>query len=756
MFYETRLLVTGIVQGVGFRPFCSRLASELELSGSVRNTSDGVEIVLRGLESSIESYIARLQAENPDASTISSIVTISSCQIENTYIRSFQIEKSIRMERQKVLIPPDIATCSDCLEEMFDKNNRRYGYPFINCTNCGPRYSIIKDLPYDRPKTTMSSFDMCRECQAEYTDPADRRYHAQPNACFQCGPRLWLCNNKGELISRNNEAINICCDMLESGNIAAIKGLGGFHLACNPLNDEAVIRLRKRKGRRRKPFALMVKDIENAERIIYLSDNAKKILMSAKRPIVLCNRKKDTPLSAEVAPGQNCLGIMLPYTPLHHLIMAHFGYLIMTSANVSDSPIIGDNREALGELSGIADIFLMHDRDIHMPIDDSVIASMEKKHIIIRRSRGFVPAPLGIPVNSPVILGAGAEMKATFSLIQDKMLFPGQYLGDLKELPTINYYKKALKHFLRLYNLRPKYLAHDMHPQYVSTILAREIAEEIVDTLGVQHHHAHLAACLTENRHYEEVIGVIFDGTGYGSDGTIWGGEFLVGDTLAFTRAGYLLPSTLPGGERSILEPWRYGLSLLYKSFGADKTIVLAEELWPDYTKKIPGVMKTLKVSPVTTSAGRLFDGVSSILNICTRASYEGQAASEMESRAEGKGIMPFEIMESEGKYILDWRTAITWVIRNINSLSVSDISGCFHCGLAFTIGEICKRISRDTGINTVALSGGVWQNRRLLENTCLVLERLGFNVLTHNILSPNDECISVGQAAIASGKWHS
>ncbi len=755
MFNETILLVTGIVQGVGFRPFCARLASALELSGSVRNTSDGVEIVLRGPGSAINNYIARLQAENPDASTISSIVTISSCQIENTYIRSFQIEKSVRMERQRVLIPPDIATCSDCLVEMLDKNNRRYGYPFINCTNCGPRYSIIKDLPYDRPKTTMSNFDMCTECQAEYTDPGDRRYHAQPNACFQCGPRLWLCNNRGELISRDNDSINICCRMVESGNIAAIKGLGGFHLACNPLDDEAVIKLRERKGRQKKPFALMVKDIENAERIIHLSDNAKKILLSSKRPIVLCNRKKDTPLSEEVAPGQNCLGIMLPYTPLHHLIMSHFGYLIMTSANVSDSPIIADNREALRKLGGIADIFLMHDRDIHMPIDDSVIASMKKRHIIIRRSRGFVPAPLGIPVNSPVILGAGAEMKATFSLTQDKMLFPGQYLGDLKELPTINYYKRALKHFLKLYNLHPQYLAHDMHPQYISTSLAREIAEEIVDSLGVQHHHAHLAACLTENRHNERVIGVIFDGTGYGSDGTIWGGEFLVGDTMTFKRAGYLLPSTLPGGERSILEPWRYGLSLLYNSFGADKTTDLAEELWPDYTEKIAGVMKTLKTSPVTTSAGRLFDGVSSILNICTRASYDGQPASEMESRAEGKGIMPFEIMESEGKYILDWRTAIIWIIRNINSLSAGDISGCFHYGLADAIGKICKRISRDTGINTVALSGGVWQNRILLENTCMVMERLGFNVLTHKILSPNDECISVGQAVIASSKWH-
>lgn len=755
MLFQTILLVTGIVQGVGFRPFCARLASEMELSGSVKNTSDGVEIILEGKKDSINSYIARLQTENPDASAISSVIMTSEQEIEKIAVKDFVIEKSIRMKKQRVLIPPDIATCKDCLREMLDKDNRRFGYPFINCTNCGPRYTIIKDLPYDRPKTTMANFDMCDECLSEYSDPRDRRYHAQPNACFSCGPSLWLCSNEGTVLSTQSDSIDMCCSMLESGHIAAIKGLGGFHLACNPLNTKAVETLRTRKTREKKPFALMVKDLKSAEKIVYVPDGTKKILLSAKRPIVLCRKKSDTAICEGVAPDQNTLGVMLPYTPLHHLIMQSFDYLIMTSANISDSPIIADNKEALSELGELADIFLMHNRDIHMPIDDSVISPVGNRHIIIRRSRGFVPAPLVLSDNSPVILGAGAEMKATFTLTQEKMLFPGQYLGDLKELPTIGYYRKALKHFLKLYNLKPRYVAHDLHPQYVSTAIAREIAGDIDGSLGVQHHHAHLAACLIENRHHGKAIGVIFDGTGFGSDGTIWGGEFLVGDTLAFERAGHLLQSELPGGERAIHEPWRFGLSLLQNAMGSHKASVTAEKLWPFYQEKIPMVMKTISGSPLTSSAGRLFDGISAILNICTRASYDGQAACELESRAEGDGNAPFEIMEMNGKYILDWRPAICWVTNNIQSLSEENISASFHSGLASSIAQICKRISVDSGLDTVALSGGVWQNRMLLKNTCSILENMGFTVLIHNLLSPNDECVSVGQAAIAARKWH-
>jgi hydrogenase maturation protein HypF len=756
MFFETIILVTGIVQGVGFRPFCARLALDLGLSGSVRNTSDGVELTLQGKRASINSYIAKLQTENPDASAITSVVTVSDRTISKPDSEEFTIRKSVRMDRQRVLIPPDIATCSECLAEMNDPNNRRYRYPFINCTNCGPRYSIIKDLPYDRPKTTMGIFRMCEQCHNEYTAPENRRYHAQPNACFDCGPRLWLSSTRGDVLASDNNAIETCCKLIEEGNIAAIKGLGGFHLACNPQHDAPVKLLRERKGRNRKPFALMVRDMEIARTLVDISANAQRILTSSKRPIVLCKKNSNTcSISGEVAPGQDTLGIMLPYTPLHHLIMQHFPFLIMTSANLSDSPIVADNTEALEKLKDLADIFLMHNRDIHMPIDDSVVSVLEDKHIIIRRSRGFVPAPLGLPQNSPVILAAGAEMKSTFSLTQEKMLFPGQYLGDLKELPTIEYYRKALKHFLRLYNLNPRYLAHDLHPQYLSTGIAREMAPEIIDSIGVQHHHAHMAACLLENRHTDKAIGVIFDGTGYGTDGTIWGGEFLVGDTHSFERAGSLLPSTLPGGERSILEPWRYALSLLFHTWGKEKASDIATRLWPQFRKKIPMINRTIENSPVTTSAGRLFDGISAILGICNIASYDGQAASELESLHVLSGRkMPFDVAFKGGKYVLDWRPGLEWLISEIGNTSTAELSGAFHSGLAHSIGILCTRLSADTGIRTIALSGGVWQNRTLLALTCSVLEDLDFTVLTHKLVSPNDECVSVGQAAIAARHW--
>ncbi len=755
MGHEVTILITGIVQGVGFRPFCAKLARELGLGGSVRNTSDGVEIILRGEKHIINEYIARVQTENPDASAITSLEIIEESEIDKDFSTTFNIVKSKRMKKQRVLIPPDIATCKDCLEEMKDPSNRRYRYPFINCTNCGPRYTIIQDLPYDRPETTMKKFTMCKDCHAEYTTDTDRRYHAQPNACFECGPELWLQDSEKSISTKGDKAISECVNLIRTGSIVAIKGLGGFHLACDPYNPVAIETLRNRKNRKKKPFALMVKNIEVAEKLCILTTQIKKTLLSSKRPIVICYKRNNCGICESIAPGQNDLGLMLPYTPLHHLIMESFDALVMTSANISDSPIIAANEEALEKLGSIADSFLFHNRDIHMPIDDSVISVSGRMKILLRRSRGFVPAPFPLPVNSPVILAAGGEMKSTFSITQEKILFPGQYLGDLKQIPTINYYRRALKHFMKLYNLKPEFLVHDMHPQYVSTQIALEetdIKKENIMT--VQHHHAHLASCLLENRHQGKAIGLILDGTGFGTDGTIWGGEFLVGDIEDFYRAGHFLSSNLPGGEKAVLEPWRYALSLLTQTFGHDKTIDIARSIWPEFRNTIPLISGTVHSGPVTTSAGRLFDGVSALLNICTLSSFDGEAAVLLESNAKGTAKAPFESFKENDKWILDWRNAIAWIIHNRTKISEKEISAGFHYGLARELTRISSSIASETGIKHVALSGGVWQNRRLLNLTYTLLEREGMKTLVHKTLSPNDECVSTGQAVIGAFRW--
>lgn len=748
-------LVTGIVQGVGFRPFCARLAEEMGLGGSVKNTSDGVVIKLKGSIEQIQKYISRLQEEKPDASHISSIEYISQETSTAETTGSFIIEKSLRLEHQRVLIPPDIATCDDCLREMRDPENRRYRYPFINCTNCGPRYTIIQDLPYDRPLTTMSHFTMCDTCTGEYTTSSNRRYHAQPNACFDCGPSLWLTDHINTTLAQGEEALLKCCSFLKEGKTAAIKGLGGFHLACDPFNDEAVRRMRERKNRKDKPFALMVANVRVAKQLVHLTNTAEKILTSSKRPIVLCPIRKNTRLSPLVAPQQNTLGIMLPYTPLHHLLFEKFDALIMTSANMSDAPIISKNDDALSSLSGLADIFLMHNRDIHMAIDDSVIASQGRDYILIRRARGFVPIPLTALNKGPVILAAGAEMKSTFTLTQDRTIFPGQYLGDLKQIGTVEYYKRALRHFLKLYNLHPQYLVYDLHPQYLSGYLAKDIVKETFkETLGVQHHYAHMAACLLENRFEEPAIGAIFDGTGYGEDGTIWGGEFLIGDLMHYQRKGSLLPCNLPGGEKAVLEPWRYGLALLAHTIGKEEALSLSSSIWPEMKNRLQSQLIIMDESPVTTSCGRFFDGISALLGFCTEITYDGQAAMELESQSYGSGSAPFKIFEKEGFLYLDWRPMVKWMMSNRSLHSKKVLAAAFHGGIAYWTAEMCQLLSQKTGIKHVALSGGVWQNKRLLALTVSYLKQRGLKPLTHHLLSPNDENISVGQAALGLARW--
>lgn len=745
---ERHIVVTGVVQAVGFRPFCAKLASRWNLGGSVSNTSEGVRLVLRGSKDTIDNYIRDLYISKPDLAEIHTLEVLEEFNCDKK--GPFVIGPTVKGTGQRVLLPPDIATCSKCVQEMDDPGDRRYRYPFINCTDCGPRFSIVKGLPYDRPQTTMESFPMCPQCAAEYGDQEDRRFHAQPNGCPDCGPRIWS-HKEGSEDLYDQEGLEKCRQGLRSGEIWAIKGLGGFHLACDPNCHRALELLRKAKRRPHKPFALMVENLDAAESIGCLEEVGKKLLESSRRPIVLCPIKGE--ISPLVAPNQDRVGIMLPYTPLHRLIMEGMVALVMTSGNLADSPLISENQEALSKLGNIVDGFLLHDRDIHMKIDDSLVAPWGDRSVIMRRARGYVPNPVHTSCKMPQILAAGGEMKSTFSLTRDNLIFPSQYLGDGKEIATLEYYKKTLKHFMGLYEIAPKVIAHDLHPLYMTTKVAKEVAGEDLPSLAVQHHHAHLAACLAEHHRNEPTIGVILDGTGYGTDGTIWGGEFLLGDLSGFSRVGHLMTCPLPGGDRSVKEPWRYSLSLLVRALGADKALTKARELWPGREKTIELILKTLKEAPVTSSCGRLFDGLWGLLSIGDKVTYDGQGAGELEAKSGGSGEeISMEIAGSGKDFIVDWRPFIRWIAEERPSAERG--SSSFHLSLSRAITESCLRIREAHGVDTVALSGGVWQNCRLLHKTVTDLEERGFSVLTHERTSPNDESISIGQAAIAGNRW--
>lgn len=749
--WRSELLVTGVVQGVGFRPFCVKTALSLNLCGTVRNTSGGVELVLEGDPTAIDECLRIIKEDHPDAAVVADI-QCRSVNIERPTFTDFTILESLRSDEQRVLIPADLAVCEDCLREMNDPHNRRYRYPFINCTVCGPRYTIIEALPYDRPMTTMRSFPMCPECEREYHDPSDRRYHAQPNACPVCGPQVWLTDPSGRILCERNAAISQLTAELASGRLVALKGIGGFHIACLP-EDGPVGELRARKHRPDKPFALMVRDIAAARRLVTLSPEAERLLTGVQRPVVLCPLREDAPISGRVAPDQKRLGIMLPYAPLHHLIMERFDALVMTSANISDAPIVSGNEEALSSLAGIVDFMLCHDRDIHTPVDDSVIVPGDKNPVFLRRARGYVPNPMALPFEVPDILAAGAQLKSTYTLTRGKMLFPGQYLGDLDQLGTATYYRRSLAHFIDLYEIEPKVLTFDKHPNYVAFGLAKEFCGGDVLTYPVQHHHAHFASVLLDNHIEEPAIGVIFDGTGYGDDGTIWGGEFLVGDIRDFRRVGSLRPSRLPGGELAIREPWRYAFALLCDVFGDREAKRIARERWPRFGALAGALPATFGAAPTTTSCGRLFDGISALLNLCPTVTWDGQAAMTLENRAElpddtSEGLA-FEVREENSFVLLDWHRAVKDLV--LSSESRERLAMRFHVGLADAIRGVCELLSLKTGLKQVALSGGVWQNRLLFDLTCRKLEQRGFRALVHRDVSPNDEGVSVGQAAVAA-----
>jgi hydrogenase maturation protein HypF len=753
---RAELWVTGIVQGVGFRPFCVRTAKALGLCGTVRNTSGGVEVALEGEGEAIDEYLRVLREAHPAAAVVTG-VEVRRAPLSCRVFADFSVLPSAASKERNVLIPADLAVCEDCLAEMRDPRNRRYRYPFINCTNCGPRYTIIRTLPYDRPLTTMAAFPMCPECQREYHNPADRRCHAQPNACPVCGPKVRLMDAAGRQKSEGEEAMEKLVSELKAGKLAAIKGLGGFHIACLP-EDGPLRDLRLRKHRPDKPFALMVRDADAARTLAEISPEAERLLSGVERPIVLCPARPGAPVSPLAAPGQKRLGLMLPYTPLHYLIMEDFPALVMTSANLSGVPIVSTDE---GVLSGVADLVLTHDRAIHTAIDDSVLLpATGRNSIFLRRARGYVPNPATLPPELhgiPDILAAGAQLKSTYALTRGGTLFPGQYLGDLGQLETAAYYKRSLKHFLDLYGIEPRILACDKHPNYAAAGLAKEVLQGEAALCPIQHHHAHLASVLLDNGSFEPVIGAVFDGTGYGDDGTIWGGEFLVGDAKNFTRMGSLYPPfRLLGGERAIHEPWRCALALLCEALGEGEAKKIAATLWPQYENRIEPLLAVLGVTPATTSCGRLFDGFSALLGLCSAVSYDAQAAMALENAADLKSekALPFTVEEVEEKgenfVCLDWRGAVEKaVLGNLRERGRTAMA--FHRGLARAVAEVCALLSKRTGIKRAALSGGVWQNAALLDLTREELIKRGFAVLTHRNISPNDEGVSAGQALAAA-----
>jgi len=750
---RTRLKVTGVVQGVGFRPFVYRLARLHHLAGWVCNTSQCVEIEIEGPPASLDRFIKQLEQEAP---ALARIDTVERRAAPPQGRAGFTIRESRYLVATEALIPPDVATCDDCLADISDPGNRRYRYPFTNCTNCGPRFTIIREVPYDRLHTTMAGFGLCPRCRAEYENPEDRRFHAEPTACPVCGPRVWLEETDQRL---DRDAIPAAASRLHQGRIVAIKGLGGFHLAADAGNDQAVATLRERKGRVAKPFALMVRDLAEAERLCHLGDLERSLLLSRERPIVVARRRPNATVSPHVAPGHKFLGLMLPYTPLHALLLERApAALVMTSGNLSEEPLVHANIDARRKLADLADAFLMHDRDIQVPCDDSVVRPVDAAAVVpLRRARGLVPAPIYLPLKSAPVLGVGAEQKNTFCVAAHGVALLSQHIGDLDSVETFDYYRQAITHFKALCRQDPVIVAHDLHPHYLSTRYARGLAG--ADLIGVQHHHAHIAACLAENRRSDRVIGIALDGTGYGPDGAVWGGELLVADLAGFTRAGHLSPVRLPGGEAAVKDPGRMAAAYLHALYGDDFP-TQARRLGLSYSPLEERILHRQLAqglnSPLTTSAGRLFDAVAAALNVCRQRTYEGQPAMELEMAAHETedGFYPAAVNQGPDALVLDTLAIFRAVVCDRNAgVPAAVIAARFHNSLVRLLIDACGLIREQTGLNLVALSGGVMQNALLFTRLKRTLAERSFEVLTHTLTPPNDGCISLGQVAVAAAR---
>ncbi|HEY1642749.1 MAG TPA: carbamoyltransferase HypF [Streptosporangiaceae bacterium] len=807
---RTAVRVEGIVQGVGFRPFVYSLATGLGLGGLVGNDPDGVFAEVEGDSSAVGRFLVLLEQQAPPLARIERVTTRD---LRPTGSAEFVIAASQPAgpggsaapgRVRRTLISADTATCADCLAELADPADRRFGYAFINCTNCGPRFTIVRDVPYDRAQTTMSGFEMCAACAAEYHDPADRRFHAQPACCPACGPRLCLTDASGEPLAADSLAaepwpaeapataapgpapaaappgptpatappglaparastgvIAAAAELLRAGQVLAVKGLGGYHLAADAASEDAVAALRGRKHREDKPFAVMAGDLAAARQLCEVDATAAALLTSPRRPIVLLPRRTGAAaaLAGSVAPGNRQLGIMLPYTPLHHLLLGELAApIVLTSGNVSDEPIAYADSDARQRLGGIADAFLTHDRPIHIRTDDSVVRPAGGRESVLRRSRGYAPEPLGLPVRfARPVLACGAELKSTFCLGIRGHAFVSHHIGDLENAETLRSFTEGIEHFRRLFDIVPEVVAHDLHPDYLSTKYA--LALDDVELLGVQHHHAHIASCLADNGETGPVIGVAFDGTGYGTDATIWGGEFLVADLAGFERAGHFEPVPMPGGAAAIRQPWRMAASYLAAAYPGGPPPGLA--VMTRQARRWPAMLAMASRginSPVTSSAGRLFDAVAAVLGVRDEVSYEGQAAIELEQLADVTEAGAYPAAISGGTPL---RVAGADLVRAAaDDLAAGTgppvVAARFHNGVAGVIEQACLALRDQHGLSVVALSGGVFQNLLLTDRVVTRLTGRGFRVLVHHRVPCNDGGISLGQAAVAAARGQS
>lgn len=776
------IAIRGIVQGVGFRPFVHGLASHLRLTGCVRNQTSGVWIEVEGEPARLDEFLASLQTRHPPLARIETITWKRDTPKGDQH---FVIEASDTDQNGAVTICPDIATCADCLQELFDPQDRRYRYAFLNCTNCGPRLTIVKGAPYDRARTSMAAFAMCDACRWEYEHPADRRFHAQPVACPACGPKLSLVitdTSRADLASPQkidgDDALVAFGAALCDGKIGALKGLGGYHLVCDARSAAAVEELRRRKERDEKPFAVMVRDLEAAQSLCELNEHERRLLSTPRRPIVLLRKRKDLKLAEQVAPGNPFLGLMLPYTPLHHLLLhAVNGIpLVMTSGNRCDEPIAYLDADAFQRLAGIADLFLTHDRPIQVRCDDSVARIMDGRESLVRRSRGYAPEPITVPLAfAEPVLAVGGQLKATFALGRDRQVIVSHHLGDLDHYEAYRAFCRDIDLYQELFAIRPAWLVHDLHPDYASTRYALErLRAEGLQGLGVQHHYAHMAACMADNGLDEPVIGVSFDGTGYGDDGAIWGGEILVGDYGGFERAGHLRYVGLPGGDQAIREPWRVAFSHLLDAGGDPSPFM--KRVPADVLRTVGKMLDRKWNTPWTSSAGRLFDAVASLAGLRDRVSFEGQAAMELEWLATGQtpeGAYPFECEQvpadprpvanqplgdnkpawrGDDCWVMDTRPLILAVAKDVAAgVAAARIARRFHSTLVNMIVEMCRKIQQRCGLAAVTLSGGVFMNALLAGETAAALTQHGFRVYRHKLVPPNDGGISLGQAAVAA-----
>jgi hydrogenase maturation protein HypF len=765
-----RLRVRGAVQGVGFRPFVYRLAQELGVTGWIANDPAGVIMEIEADDDQVAAFLGALHTQAPPRAQLHDV----SAEVLPAHgSTEFRILESDSAGAPTAVVLPDMAMCDDCRHDIERGGGRREGYAFTNCTNCGPRFSIIRSLPYDRPNTTMAGFIMCAACSAEYTDPLDRRFHAQPNACAACGPRVALLGARGTLVDCS-DAIAAAAAALRGGLVVAVKGIGGYHLMVVASDDQAVADLRQRKHRPARPLAIMAADLAQARRFVTVDDAAAALLESPEAPIVLLPRREaragrilgDVPLriAGGVAPDNPNLGVMLAATPLHHLLLAAVGEpVVATSGNLAEEPICIDEHDAVERLHGIADLFLVHDRPIERHVDDSVAIIMDGAPRLLRRARGHAPLPIRVPVPIPPILAVGPHLKNTVALSSGNLVFISQHIGDLETPQAQHALDRVIGDFLELYATKPVAIAHDMHPDYSSTARAQVLAGQLgVPAFAVQHHHAHMLACMAENGETRSTLGVVWDGTGYGTDGTIWGGEFLVGDATGFQRAAHLLPFRLPGGEKAVREPRRVAAALLHGTFGADAlrddapVLPLPDFFAPVERRTLGRMIEQGLNSPVTTSAGRLFDGVAALLGLCAVSSYEGEAAIRLEHAADprehGAYDMPWvaDAEVDDSPFLLDWRPMVRDVLTDARrGVATGVIAARVHNAFVQAITLQAELV----GCDRVALSGGCFQNRLLTERTAASLRHHGFTVLQHRQVPANDGGVALGQVIAAAAR---